>query len=272
MGDKTGISWTMATWNPIVGCSILSPGCKNCYAMKMAARLEKMGAAKYAGLTSVINGKPVWNGTIRMDEKSLDQPIRWKRPRVIFVNSMSDLFHEDLPEGAVFRIIDIMVQADWHKFQVLTKRTRRMVELLAAWCASRGKDLPDHIAWGTTVEDQARADERIPELAKVPGKIRFISCEPLIGPLDLSALPKIEWVIVGGESAAPGDDLAAIREFDPAWAEVLAAYCIANGILFFFKQFGSKPKGIMLKDKKGGDVTEFPANLVVRQVPWPVAA
>ncbi len=198
MGDKSGIEWTDATWNPVVGCSVVSTGCTNCYAMKMAARLEAMGGkagAKYAGLTTPSKAGPVWNGTVRLDDGALDQPLRWKRPRRIFVNSMSDLFHEDLPFAEVARVFEIICGAirlgRGHVFQILTKRPERMSEYFdwARADSDAARICPAYwpgVWFGVSVEDQRRADERINILLNLPVSLRWISAEPLLGPLDLT--------------------------------------------------------------------------------------
>lgn len=260
MSDKTGIEWTDATWNPVVGCSVTSPGCKNCYAMGMAARLEAMGGkagAKYAGLTTRSKaGRPVWNGTVRLDETCLDRPLRWKRPRRIFVNSMSDLFHERLPFVEVARVFEAIGASislgRGHVFQILTKRPQRMVEYFD-WAAgrpdvdraSRHRSAILPAQWpgvwlGVSVEDQRSADERIPILLCLPASRYWISAEPLLGPISLAKVPRIirdfrhlDWVVAGGESG-PG-----ARPMHPDWARSLRDQCGEAEIPFLFKQWGS---------------------------------
>ena len=211
MGDQSRIEWTDATWNPVVGCSIVSPGCTNCYAMATAHGLERrFGSAKYGGLTKAVNGHPVWTGQVRLAEEALDQPLRWRRGRRIFVNSMSDLFHEGLPDAAIDRVFAVMALCPQHTFQILTKRVERMrdyikrgakrwdrvdldvwsaiaVELTGSACAAGAlEELPwplPNVWLGVSVEDQARADERIPLLLETPAAKRFLSCEPLLGPV-----------------------------------------------------------------------------------------
>jgi protein gp37 len=253
MGDKTGISWTTASWNPTAGCSIKSPGCTNCYAMKQAHRLASMTgqsvAQKYAGLTKIAaNGEPVWTGAIRLDPASLDLPLRWTRGRLIFVNSMSDLFHEDLATSDIDRVFAVMDQGAQHVYQILTKRPERMLDYLsdpetpariARVLAEQGRTpvsnawpLP-HVWAGTTVEDQPRAAERIPLLRRAPAAVRFLSCEPLIAPVRLGDATGIHWVIVGGESGSRA------RPMHPDWARALRDECAALGIPFHFKQVGA---------------------------------
>ncbi len=265
MGDKTAIEWTDATWNPTIGCSIVSPGCTNCYAMKMAARIERMGGsggAMYAGMTRPSKAGAVWSGKVRLVEGALDRPLQWRKPRRIFVNSMSDLFHEALSDEAIDKVFAVMALAPRHTFQVLTKRAERMRDYMATWpmdgqpdriavlardiaysfgrgqqgnCGVVARPLPN--VWlGVSVEDQTRADERIPHLLTTPAAVRFLSCEPLLGPVDLRRLDVpglgIDWVIAGGESGSGA------RPMHPDWARALRDQCGASGVPFFFKQWG----------------------------------
>jgi protein gp37 len=269
MSDKTGIEWTDSSWNPIVGCSLVSPGCTNCYAMKAANRLLDKPGSHYDGTTKRVNGNAVWTGKLNLaPEHILTQPLRWKRPRKIFVNSMSDLFHEGVPDEWIDRVFTVMALTSRHTYQVLTKRPARMhdfilrlsrsIEPLEAAARAMGytfhfegiSTLPWPIpnVWlGVSVERQKEADERIPLLTKTPAAVRFISAEPLLGPInlaqagldidmsDLDSLSKtnLHWVIVGGES---GKDA---RPMHPAWARSLRDQCIAAGVPYFFKQWGS---------------------------------
>lgn len=251
MGDKTGIEWTDSTWNPVVGCSIISPGCTNCYAMQQAASLERrFGSKKYAGLTKVVNGHPVWTGATRLIEGTLDQPLRWKRPRRIFVNSMSDLFHESLAELAIDKVFAIMALARRHTFQVLTKRPDRMRDYLTnggATCLRIGirqqiealghkdigavdKVLPN-VWMGTSVEDEDRKS-RLDALRATPAAVRFISAEPLLGSLGKLDLTGIHWVIVGGESGRGA------RPMHPEWVREIRDQCATDGVAFYMKQWG----------------------------------
>jgi len=218
MADKSAIEWTEATWNPTTGCTKISLGCKNCYAERLALRLQAMGNPKYA------------NGfQLTLHEDALDIPLRWKKPRKIFVNSMSDLFHEDIPLDFIRRVFQTMQQADWHIFQILTKRAERLAELAPQlpW--------PPHIWIGVTVEEQ-RYTYRIDLLRTVPAAVRFLSLEPLLGPLPNLNLEGIHWVIVGGESG-PG-----ARPMRPEWATDIRDQCLAAGVPFFFKQWGGVHK------------------------------
>jgi protein gp37 len=315
MGENSKIEWTDATWNPVVGCSIVSPGCTNCYAMRMAHRLEAMsdgkhasvvgargvGLSHYTGTTKVVNDKPVWTGKLAIaSNHALTAPLRWKKPRTIFVNSMGDLFHEDCPDEWIDQVFAVMALAPQHTFQVLTKRAERMrayfddaehasMKIGAAlgdmldgdWIWGEGKQyrqqiegmislahgltpddqgfaaedfLPLPNVWlGVSTEDQKRADERLPHLVNTPAAIRFVSAEPLLGPVSLGPwlaveqvrlsmglhwternyeVQKIDWIIAGGESG-PG-----ARPMHPDWARSLRDQCAAADVPYFFKQWG----------------------------------
>src|SRR3989441_9525572 len=185
MGQKSSIEWTESTWNPLTGCAKISPGCKHCYAERMALRLRAMGQANY------VNGF-----TLTLHEEALELPLRWKKPQTIFVNSMSDMFHANVPREFILRAFDVMRQAHWHRFQILTKRAERLANLSPelVW--------PDNIWMGVSVENESYA-HRIDQLRKTDAAIKFLSLEPLLGPLDNLRLDGISWVIVGGESG-PG--------------------------------------------------------------------
>ena len=191
MADSS-IEWTDATWNPIAGCTIVSPGCTNCYAMRMANRLAAMGIAKYAGLTRRSGGRAIWTGGIKLDIGGLPTPLRWRQSKMIFVNSMSDLFHEDIPLEFIKKVWAIMSQAHWHTFQILTKRPDRLVSVC--------NDLPllQNVWLGTSVEN-ADYISRLETIRRVKASVRFVSFEPLIGPIGSADLTGIEWAIVGGE-------------------------------------------------------------------------
>lgn len=288
--SKSNIEWTQATWNPIVGCSIVSPGCTNCYAMKMAARIEGMNAEAYAsgrkptaphydGTTKNVNGNNVWTGKLaRASDETLREPLRRRKPTTYFVNSMSDLFHESVPDEWIDQVFAVMALAPQHTFQVLTKRAKRMRKYLSRevdWSAllgatstsmhtngridtQRATELHHRMTaatmpwplpnvWlGVSTERQKEADERIPEMLVTPAAVRFISAEPLLGPIDLhEVIPEplswshahgfsgLDWVIVGGESG-PGS-----RPMHPDWARALRDQCLAAGVPFFFKQWGN---------------------------------
>jgi protein gp37 len=320
MAGKSNIEWTDRSWNPVVGCSVVSPGCTNCYAMRMAARLEKMlplerrGAAilpnQYSALTKPSNGGPVWTGRVNIaPDHILTAPLRWKKPARIFVNSMSDLFHESVPDAWIDRVFAVMALCPHHTFQGLTKRSKRMRKYMQparrdAWarCAE------DFIGWGrlscqqfadrshigppgakvsvfsqwplpnvwlgVSAEDQPRADERTPDLLATPASVRFVSAEPLLGPIDFK--PGLDWIIVGGESG-PGAR--------PCWVPNILSIveqCRTAGVACFVKQLGSKPmlpsrgfgsppgesvfmSGVI--NRKGSDMAEWPSDLRVREFP-----
>ena len=236
---ETAIEWTDSTWNPVVGCSVMSAGCTNCYAMQMAKRLEAMGVGKYKGLTRKSGTRTVWKGVVNEDQASLNIPLRWKKPRKVFVNSMSDLFHPSVSADFITKVWAVMEQTPHHSYQILTKRPDRMAELSASGSLTK---LPN--VWlGTSVED-GNVVYRIDEVRDVPAAIRFISFEPLIcsvGPVDLTG---IDWAIVGGES---GPRARPIQEF---WIDEIHDACRAYGTAFFFKQWGAWGKDNKRRSKK----------------------
>jgi protein gp37 len=198
MASNSEIEWTEATWNPIAGCSVISPGCTNCYAMRMAARLEAMGVDKYRATTRRSGKRAVWTGRVNVDSRSVEAPLHWRTPRRIFVNSMSDLFQDAVEEDVIASLWAVMAEASWHSFQILTKRPERMRSILSS---ARFAILPN--VWlGTSVENQAFLD-RVEQLRQTPAHIRFVSFEPLIGSIVDPDLTDIHWAIVGGESG-PG--------------------------------------------------------------------
>ena len=229
MGSNSQIEWTEATWNPVAGCTIISPGCTNCYAMRLAARLAVMGQSKYQGTTRKTAGRAKWNGHINLDESLLSLPNRWKAGRRIFVNSMSDLFHEAVPLEFVQRVFHSMEETPRHTYQVLTKRADRAEELagLLPW--------PRQIWLGVSVEN-ADYRWRIDHLRRTPAAVKFLSLEPLIGPLDDLDLAGIHWVIVGGESG-PG-----ARPMQPEWVRSIRDQCRRSSVAFHFKQWGGTNK------------------------------
>jgi len=218
MAQGSGIEWTESTWNPVTGCIKVSPGCKHCYAERMAERLQAMGQANYR------------NGfELTLQPHMLELPLRWKKPQAIFVNSMSDLFHDEVPADYIQRVFDVMRRARWHRFQVLTKRAERLAELDSElhWAPN--------IWMGVSVEsDKYRF--RVEALRATGAMLKFLSLEPLLGPLPDLDLRGIDWVIVGGESG-PG-----ARSMDPAWAKSLRDQCRRARVPFFFKQWGGKNK------------------------------
>ena len=232
---ETQIEWTDATWNPVAGCSLASAGCTNCYAMQMARRLEAMGIDKYRGLTRKSGGRTVWMGVVREDRDSLSIPYRWKKPRKIFVNSMSDLFHEDVGDDFIAEVWKVMEETP-HQYQILTKRPERMRAMV------KGRPLPN--VWlGTSVENAAVAG-RIDHLRETPAVIRFISFEPLIGSVNEVNLAGIHWAIVGGES---GRDA---RLIEKKWVDEIHRQCENHGTSFFFKQWGAWGSDSKKRSKK----------------------
>jgi protein gp37 len=314
MGE-TSIEWTDATWNPVRGCARVSPGCENCYAEGQAHRFSGPGQP-YEGLTVLGKHGPRWAGRARFVPEMLDRPLRWRRPRRVFVNSMSDLFHEDVTNEQIAAVFGVMAACPQHTFQVLTKRPGRALEwfgwvereaqptpdgvpnphedvMCGIMAANRGADVdylglpglwPLPNVWlGVSVEDQQRADERIPLLLQCPAAVRFLSCEPLLGPVELGEMrypaDDIGWVIVGGESG-PG-----ARPCRVEWIRSVLAQCRAAGVPAFCKQLGARPietlgeveigdckadlgeVEIQLIDRKGGDPAEWPEDLRIRE--WP---
>jgi len=273
MADGTKIEWTDATVNYINGCTVYSPGCTNCYAMLLAGTRLKHHPTR-EGLTIDTKAGPVWNGVVRPSEKALLQPLSWRRPRMLFWNAHGDLFHENVPDEWIDRQFAVMALTPHHRHQVLTKRSARMRAYMVALSGLDGDQRAERletaaieatgdafaidrlydVAWplpnvwlGVSVEDQARADERIPDLLATPGAVRFLSCEPLLGPVDLKgwiyrgwdgdirhARPaaSISWVIAGGESGSGA------RPMHPDWARSLRDQCAAAGVPFLFKQWG----------------------------------
>jgi protein gp37 len=218
MANNSAIEWTEATWNPSTGCDALSPGCENCYAERLALRLKAMGQKKYS------------NGfQLTLHPETLDLPLRWKKPQMIFVNSMSDLFHHQVPLDYIQRVFDTMRAASWHQFQVLTKRSGRLLAF------SDEIDWPDNVWMGVSVESEAYA-ARIDHLRKTGARTKFLSLEPLLGSLDNLDLSNIDWVIVGGESG-PG-----ARPMNSEWVTSIRRQCRQAGVAFFFKQWGGVNK------------------------------
>jgi len=237
--SETAIEWTDSTWNPVAGCSVMSAGCTNCYAMQMARRLEAMGVEKYKGLTRRSGSRTVWNGNVQEDHASLAIPMRWKKPRKVFVNSMSDLFHPEVSSDFISSVWSVMKETPRHSYQILTKRPDRMGELAASGVLPM---LPN--VWlGTSVEDEAVAG-RIDELRRIPAAIRFISFEPLIGPVGSVDLTEIDWAIVGGESGPSA------RPIQEAWIDEIHDACREYGTAFFFKQWGAWGKDNKRRSKK----------------------
>jgi protein gp37 len=334
MASKTSIEWTDYNWNFLRGCSRVSEGCRNCYAEGIAARFSGPGMA-YEGLAQMVNGKPRWTGEISYHEDILLAALRWKKPRRVFVNSMSDLFHEKVSDEILDKAFAVMALTPQHTYQILTKRPERMREYFEKakqtpagtlrpefwrrWHVWKEmQNLPNgihrHFAWGAfeqpqiigewplpnvwlgvSVEDQKTADERIPLLLQTPAAVRWISAEPLLGPVDLNLsvefiggsverYDKFDnfWVVVGGESGPNA------RPFDVVWARDIVKQSRAAGVPVFVKQIGAKPysseggwsstgsitvpvgsewRFVKFKDKKGGDMSEWPPDIQIREFP-----
>jgi protein gp37 len=296
MADGTKIEWTDATWNVVNGCSVTSPGCTNCYAMRLAGTRMKTHPTR-AGLTIDTKAGPVWNGQVRFNDQVLLDPLKWRRPRRIFVCAHGDLFHESVPDDWIDKVFAVMAQARHHQFQVLTKRADRMRAYLSSfkvspmgWLTRGGReptsyggeardDIMPNERWplpnvwlGVSIEDQARADERVPQLLATPAAVRWLSCEPLLGPVDLTRIvlrdfgerpnemskqlgdyvqpltgnftdsPRIDWVVAGGESGPVA------RPMHPDWARHLRDQCSAADVPFLFKQWGEFAPGEVAGD------------------------
>lgn len=235
----TQIEWTDATWNPVAGCSIVSAGCTNCYAMEMAKRLQSMRIAKYNGLIRRSGKRTIWNGVVREDRAALEIPLRWKKSKKIFVNSMSDLFHEGVSDEFIIDVWKVMKATPHHHYQILTKRPERMAEIVR----SKIKSVLPNVWLGTSIEDAAVAS-RVNDLRNVPATIRFISFEPLIGSVGKINLKNIHWAIVGGES---GRSARPIRE---EWIDEIYNQCSKYDTAFFFKQWGTWGKDNKRRSKK----------------------
>lgn len=317
MAGKSNIEWTEQTWNPIVGCSILSPGCTNCYAMKMAARIEAMKSSHYDGTTKRVNGNAVWTGKLALaPDHIVLEPLRRKKPTTYFVNSMGDLFHETAPDEAILKVLDVIRRTSYdggsncgtikgeHTYQVLTKRAARMTSFMprlrfnprddrGLYLADDGKPsvVMKNLWLGVSAERQQEADERIPLLLQTPAAVRFVSAEPLLGPISFrwakwdnwknpdgsrrsevdqhDGLRMLDWIIVGGESGPNA------RNFHLEWAVAIVEQCRAASVPCFVKQLGAAPMfadyPMEMKSRKGGDPSEWPDSLKVRAMPKVVA-
>jgi protein gp37 len=239
VSDRSTIEWTDATWNPVRGCTKISPGCKHCYAETFAERFRG------------VPGHPYEDGfDLRLVPDKLYEPLRWKEPRMVFVNSMSDLFHDDVPYEYVVAVARVMQMAEWHTFQVLTKRAERLREMLSGRLKFAG-DL-QNVWWGVSVEDRRYGVPRIPHLRAAPARTRFLSVEPLledVGSLDLDG---VHWVIAGGESGAGA------RPMDPEWVRAVRDQCVAAKVPFFFKQWGGVRKSVKGRLLDGRTWDEMP--------------
>jgi protein gp37 len=245
MANSSGIEWTEATWNPITGCTKVSLGCKNCYAERMAHRLQAMGNPNYA------------NGfSLTVHEHSLEIPLRWKKPRMIFVNSMSDLFHQEVPLEFIQRVFEVMRQASWHTYQILTKRSGRLCEL------NDFIDWPVHVWMGVSVENSDYRF-RIGQLRQTGAKVKFLSLEPLLGPLPGINLEGIDWVIVGGESGPHA------RPMKKDWVIDIKQQCQSADVPFFFKQWGGVHRKHNGRTLQGRTWDQMP--VIAEMVPSPAA-
>lgn len=234
MPKVTSIEWTDMTWNPVTGCTKISQGCKNCYAARMAKRLKAMGTERYKN-----------EFALTLHEDLIDAPRNWNKPRRIFVNSMSDLFHEDVPLVFIQRVFKTMKECEHHIFQVLTKRSQRLAEI------SDQLDWPRNVWMGVSVED-SKVVSRIDHLIQVPAAVRFLSCEPLIGPLNDLNLEGIDWVIVGGESGPNS------RPMESEWVENIRLQCEKMDTAFFFKQWGGVRKHLAGRELNGRTYDSMP--------------
>jgi protein gp37 len=247
MSAKSSIEWTDATWNPVRGCTKISPGCAHCYAETFAERFRG------------VKGHPYEQGfDLRLVPNKLCEPLRWRTPKMIFANSMSDLFHEDVPEDYILAVARVMVAANWHTYQVLTKRSERLRELLNAKLSFAAKR--PHIWWGVSVENQEYGFPRLRELQTARASVRFLSVEPLLEDLGTLDLTGIDWVIVGGESG-PG-----ARPMQTEWVTSIRDQCKKAQVPFFFKQWGGVRKSLAGRTLEGRTYDEFP-----RRVEHPVA-
>ncbi len=244
MSDNSSIEWTDATWNPVRGCTKISPGCKHCYAKTFAERFRG------------VRGHPYERGfDLRLVPEKLSDPLKWKQPRKIFVNSMSDLFHPEVPDDYIVQVCKVMLDAHWHTFQVLTKRADRMAMLLNSKLEFASK-FP-HIWWGTSVENRTHGLPRIAHLRSARVAVRFLSVEPLLEDLGKLNLRKIHWMIVGGESGAGA------RPMDPKWVRSLERQCRQSNVAFFFKQWGGVRKGEAGRLLDGRTYDELPSLIQV---------
>jgi protein gp37 len=232
MSLDSAIEWTDATWNPTTGCDRVSQGCDHCYALTLAKRLQAMGNPRYQRDGNPRTSGPGFGLTIHPDK--VEEPYRWKKPRRVFVNSMSDLFHASVPTEFIHDVFDVMADLPQHHFQILTKRPRRMLTVVSAWYEATRKVLVPNVWLGTSIEDQKWADKRIPLLSEVPAAVRFLSCEPLLGPIRLKRPDAFDWVIVGGESGWHA------RPMKEEWVRSLRDQCRGAGVAFFFKQWGGR--------------------------------
>lgn len=251
MAGLSDIEWTDATWNPVSGCTILSPGCTNCYAMRMAARLQAMGHPSYRDVTRKSGKRAVWTGKVILNERIVDAPLTWRKPRMIFVNSMSDLFQDGVPAEFISKVWETMEAAHWHIFQILTKRPENMRRIID----DASLPLLENVWLGISVESSEYVS-RIGELRETRANVRFISFEPLIARVGSVDLNEIDWAIVGGESG-PG-----ARPMDIDWVDEIKSACDNAETAFFFKQWGGVNKKRTGREYKGRTWDELPRKFV----------
>lgn len=238
MAQNTSIEWTNATWNPVTGCTKISAGCDNCYAERFSERFRN------------VDGHPFQQGfDLTLKPERIAQPLSWKKPKMVFVNSMSDLFHKDISEDFIASVFETMEKADWHIFQVLTKRSSLMKKFVNS--RYKGGQAPEHIWLGTSIEDGSKAS-RISHMQKMNAKIKFLSIEPLIGPPGILDLKEIQWVIVGGESGPR------CRPMEVEWARSVRDQCLKQKVPFFFKQWGGLRPKSGGRDLDGKEWSQFP--------------
>jgi protein gp37 len=236
---NSSIEWTDATWNPVRGCTQISPGCKHCYAKTFAERFEGVpGHAYERGFN------------LRLVPEKLNEPLKWRTPKKIFVNSMSDLFHPEVPDGYIEEVARVMIEGNWHQYQILTKRAQRLRSLLST--RLRFATVDRHIWWGVSVEDRKYGIPRIDELRNAPASIRFLSIEPLLEDLGGIDLSGIDWVIVGGESGWGA------RKLEEGWVQSVLNQCRKQGVRFFFKQWGGVNKKATGRSLNGQTYDELP--------------
>lgn len=243
MAQASAIEWTEATWNPVTGCDWVSPGCDHCYARTLAKRMKAIGSLRYQrdGYDRALQIVTPGFG-LTLHEDKIEEPLRWRKPRVVFVNSMSDLFHEGVDDEFIEMVWRTMEATPQHTYQILTKRPRRMLTWTTrVWRDWLGQSPLPNVWLGTSIEDQTWADKRVPLLLRTPATVRFLSCEPLLGPMTLNGYLKptkstdgIDWVIVGGESGASA------RPMEAGWVRGIRDECVASGVAFFFKQWGGR--------------------------------
>ena len=239
MSEHSSIEWTDATWNPVRGCTKISPGCTHCYAETFAERFRG------------VPGHPYEQGfDLRLVPEKLPEPLRWRRPRMVFVNSMSDLFHKDVPDEYILRVAGVMQRATWHTYQVLTKRSERLARMLAGPLRTLAAE--SHIWWGVSVENRKHGLPRVQHLQATPARVRFLSVEPLLEDLGRVELSGIHWMIVGGESG-PG-----ARPLRPEWVRSLRDQALRTGVPFFFKQWGGVRKKTTGRELDGRTWDQLP--------------